>query len=189
MFKVLAEREQGLAGRARTPVLDGRVIWITGLAGAGKSSVAEAVRARLADRGVATILLDGDRLRAIFGGPPRYDPEGRRQLAFQYARLCRELAEQGCIVLCATISMFHEVQAWNRTHIPGYVEIYLRVPLSILKQRNQKGLYGPGEDKGGPVAGLDYPAEEPIQPDLIIDHHGDIKPEAAARMIVDKFFA
>jgi adenylylsulfate kinase len=185
----LVQREQGLPRRTVTPALDGRVIWITGLAGAGKSSVAEALRRHLAGRGVPAILLDGDRLRAIFGGPPRYDPDSRKQFAFQYARLCRELADQGCVVLCATISMFHEVQAWNRTHIPGYVEIYLRVPLAVLKQRNQKGLYGPGEDKDGPVAGIDYPAEEPIQPDLIIDHHGDIKPEAAARMIAEKFFA
>ncbi|MDX2222367.1 MAG: adenylyl-sulfate kinase [Rhodospirillaceae bacterium] len=185
----MAKREQALPPAIVNSALAGRVFWITGLAGAGKSSVAGALRTRLADLGMAAILLDGDRLRAIFGGPARYDPDSRRQLAYRYARLCRELAEQGCVVICATISMFHEVQAWNRTHIPGYVEIYLRVPLAVLKQRNQKGLYGPGEAKDGPVAGLDFAAEEPIQPDLIIDHHGDIKPEAAARLIVEKFFA
>ena len=163
------------------------MIWITGLAGAGKSSVAEALRAQLAAASRRAILLDGDRLRAIFSGPQKFDPDSRKALAFQYARLCRELSDQGFDVICATISMFHEVQAWNRTHIAGYVEVYLRVPLDILKARDQKGLYSRGE-KAGPVAGLDYPAEEPIAPDLVIDHHGDIKPETAASIIIEKFF-
>ncbi|MCB2108311.1 MAG: adenylyl-sulfate kinase [Rhodobacteraceae bacterium] len=164
-----------------------RVFWITGLAGAGKSSVAVALRSALDRVNHRCVYLDGDVLREIFGGTQRFDAASRKDLAFRYARLCRELAEQGFDVVCATISMFHDVQEWNRTHIPGYVEIYLRVPMDVLHARDQKGLYS-GRAGDGPVAGLDYPAEEPFSPDLVIDHHGDVKPEAAAAMIIEKFF-
>ena len=57
------------------------------------------------------------------------------------ARLCRMLASQGADVVCPTISLFHEVQRWNRENIPGYREIYLRVPLDELRRRDRKGIY------------------------------------------------
>ena len=57
------------------------------------------------------------------------------------ARLCRMLASQGGDVVCPTISMFHEVQRWNRENIPGYREIYLRVPMEELQRRDAKGIY------------------------------------------------
>ena len=162
----------------------GRVIWITGLAGAGKTTVSVLVRDRLRAVGAAPVLLDGDALREIFGQTTAFDRASRLALATQYGRLCRELALQGVDVICATISMFDAVRAWNRRNMPRYFEVYLRVPASELRRRDQKGLYS--NAKPGAVVGLSEDFEEPKAADLIIDHYGDMTPGGAADMVIDR---
>jgi glutamine kinase len=108
----------------------------------------------------------------------------RRRSAVRNARLCRLLASQGIDVVCSTISLFHEVQRWNRANIPGYSEIYLRVPLEELRRRDSKGLYARAErGQVRDVVGLDVPAEEPEAPDLVLDNHGDLTSDAAVERI------
>ena len=101
------------------------------------------------------------------------------------ARLCRLLAEQGADVVCATISLFHEVQRWNRENIPGYCEIYLRVPLDELRRRDSKGIYA-GAQRGNTrdVVGLDVPAEAPESPDLVLDNYGALDVATAVDRIL-----
>ncbi|MCL6557022.1 MAG: adenylyl-sulfate kinase [Burkholderiales bacterium] len=144
----------------------GRVIWITGLSGAGKSTVAVEVAERLRTRGEQVVLLDGDQLREIFGAAvpsvENHSRERRLALAMQYAHLCRILAAQGLTVVIATISLFKEVHAWNRDNLPGYFEVYLKVPIEELRRRDPKGIYrrfDAGELTH--VAGLDLPIDEP----------------------------
>ena len=161
----------------------GRVIWITGLAGAGKSSVARELRERLIAAGRQPILLDGDELRTVLGPSIGYTPTERRELAHRYGKLCQALANQGFDVICATISMFHDVHAWNRSNLPGYCEVYLRVPATELARRNQKDLYS--GSTSGPVVGVDAPAEEPLNPDLIVDNFGVETPNKAAAAIAE----
>ena len=101
------------------------------------------------------------------------------------ARLCRLLAEQGADVVCATISLFHEVQRWNRENIPGYREIYLRVPMLELQRRDSKGIYA-GSQRGDTrdVVGLDVPAEAPEAPDLVLDNYGALDVATAVNRIL-----
>lgn len=166
----------------------GLVLWITGLSGAGKTTVAGLVRDALVRRGARPVLLDGDVLRHIFA-PLAQHGHGRSDrlpLAKSYASLCHELAGQGQIVICATMSMFHEVRAWNRQHIANYVEIYLQVPLAELERRDVKDIYA--RARAGQlrdVIGVDIPAEEPEAPDLVIENHGATAPGRAARDILD----
>jgi adenylylsulfate kinase len=160
------------------------VYWITGLSGSGKTTLARLLRQRLVDAGRAAWLADGDVLRSVFGSTYGFDADRRLEIAMTYGRLCREIAAQGIDVVCATISMFHAVQRWNRAQIPGYREIYLRVPLAELERRDAKGLYR--RARAGEIAnlvGLDIVAEEPERPDLVIDNFGAIGPsEALARL-------
>ncbi|MEO5363227.1 MAG: adenylyl-sulfate kinase [Magnetococcus sp. DMHC-8] len=152
----------------------GQVIWITGLSGAGKSTLAGEVVRRLRDQGRAVVLLDGDELREVFGSASldarNYERDKRLALALQYAHLCRVIAGQGLLVVIATMSLFKEVHAWNRRHLPGYFEVYLHVPLAELRRRDPKGIYR-RFDAGEltQVAGLDLPIDEPAAADWVVE--------------------
>lgn len=163
----------------------GRVFWITGLSGAGKTTVGRELWSRLRAAGHPVIFLDGDALRAAIAEDLGHDAGNRRRSAMRNARLCRLLAGQGADVVCATISLFHEVQRWNRENIPGYREIYLRVPIDELRRRDTKGIYA-GAQRGDArdVVGLDVVAEPPEAPDLVLDNHGALDvPTAVDRIL------
>lgn len=152
----------------------GRVIWITGLSGAGKSTLASEVANRLRTLGDSVVMLDGDELREVFGAvaanAQNHGREGRLALAMQYAHLCRVIAGQGLTVVIATISLFREIHAWNRANLPGYFEVYLKVPVEELRRRDPKGIYR-RFDAGeiADVAGLDLPIDEPEAADWVVE--------------------
>ena len=154
--------------------MDGQVIWITGLSGAGKTTVAAALDQCLRERGLIPILLDGDILRNLFKSTDEigktYNREARIKLALKYAHLCKTLSSQGFTVIIATISMYSETYAWNRTNLPNYFEIYLKVPLKELRRRDPKKIYQ-RYDAGdlSDVAGLDLAVDEPLEPHVILD--------------------
>lgn len=159
----------------------GGVIWITGLSGAGKTTLARALMPHLPRK---ALLLDGDELRAALGVEGRhFDREGRKQLAFTYARLAGLLAAQGALVVVATISLFHDVHAWNRAHLPDYVEIFLDVPEAVRRERDPKGLYAaraprPSDGAAGtasPMAGVDLVVEFPLCPTLRFQHSDSLE--------------
>lgn len=152
----------------------GKVIWITGLSGAGKTTLAHETAAHLRAAGKAVVMLDGDELREVFGAVAaniqNHGREGRLTLAMQYAHLCRVIAAQGLTVVISTISLFREVHAWNRANLPGYFEVYLKVPVEELRRRDPKGIYrrfDAGELTH--VAGLDLPIDEPEAADWTVE--------------------
>jgi len=162
-----------------------RVFWITGLSGAGKTTVGQELARRLRTAGRRVIFLDGDNLRAVIAEDLGHTASDRRRSAMRNARLCRLLAEQGADVVCATISLFHEVQRWNRENIPGYREIYLRVPLEELRLRDNKGIYAQAaRAEVCDVVGLDVPAETPESPDLVLDNYGSLDVATAVDRIL-----
>lgn len=171
----------------RTGSTPGRVFWITGLSASGKTSIGCALSSHLRASGCPVIFLDGDTLRAAVSNDLGYSAENRRAAAMRNGMLCRMLAEQGFDVVCSTISLFHEVQRWNRQNIPGYNEIFVRVPLEELKRRDTKGIYSTARDQGpANVVGLDIPAETPQAPDLILDNDASLDVEEAVRLILDR---
>jgi adenylylsulfate kinase-like enzyme/phosphohistidine swiveling domain-containing protein len=163
----------------------GRVFWITGLSGAGKTTVGRELWNRLRAAGRPVTFLDGDALRAVIAEDLGHSLGNRRRSAMRNARLCRLLAGQGADVVCATISLFHEVQRWNRENIPGYREIYLRVPMEELRRRDSKGIYaGAQRGEARDIVGLDVPAETPAAPDLILDNYGALDVATAVDRIL-----
>ena len=154
--------------------MSGQVIWITGLSGAGKTTLANELITSLKQRDLRPILLDGDILRRLLKAPHEtrdsHTRETRVELALKYAQMCRLLSSQGFTVVIATISMFDEVYAWNRANLPKFFEIYLKVPLEELRSRDPKNIYQRHTDGYlQNVAGLDLVVDQPYESNLILD--------------------
>jgi adenylylsulfate kinase-like enzyme len=147
-----------------------RVTWITGLSGAGKSTIARATAEQLREIGTTPVLIDGDEIREAIRCPHTgHDPVSRLANAYRISRLAKLMAEQGHTVIVATMSLFHEIHAWNRKHLPNYFEVWIEVDLPTLQKRDLQGLYSQAVNGvTHNVAGIDLTYERPENPDLIL---------------------
>lgn len=150
------------------------VYWITGLSGAGKTTIGTLWYEELRRSKDNVVFLDGDTLRQVFGDDLGFTEEDRRKSAMRNARLCALLAGQGIDVVCCTISMFDSVRDWNRENIPGYREIYVKVSMDTLRKRDQKNLYSQASQD---VAGVHFQVEEPKHPDIVLENDGQRTPQ------------
>ncbi len=151
----------------------GNIFWITGLSGAGKTSIGKLFYNKMKLEQPNTIFLDGDELRLILGIKESFSMANRLAVSYVYSRLCKFLANQKLNVVIATISMFEEVRNWNKKNISNYKEVYIKVPIDILINRDQKGLYSKaikGEIKN--VIGIDIKVDEPKSPDFVCVNDG-----------------
>lgn len=154
------------------------VIWITGLAGVGKTSAANAVVAHLSAEGEACLLLDGDTLRtALLPLASGYDSASRRRFAHAYSNLAFMLSAQGATVVVATVSLFADVHAANRAHSARYLEVLLDCDEDERVRRRVV-------PRGQPQVGREIDPEWPSAPHLRLDS-GTLPPERLARSIVE----
>ncbi|EGK8096060.1 adenylyl-sulfate kinase [Campylobacter lari] len=137
------------------------IIWFTGLAGSGKSTIGKALYEKLKQEYKNIIYLDGDELRDIIGHYG-YDKQSRIDMALKRAKFAKFLNEQDMIVIVTTISMFNEIYEYNKKNFENYIEVYIKCDLQELIKRDQKGLYTKalnGEIKN--VVGVDIRYDEP----------------------------
>jgi adenylylsulfate kinase-like enzyme len=148
----------------------GPVIWVTGLSGTGKTTLCAAVRDRLRPHGRGVVTLDGDAVRAAFGHDLGYAEADRIRHIERVQRLARVLADQDVVVLVAALYSNPALLAWNRAHLPGYQEVYLRASVPALAARDTKGLYRmPANGTPMHVVGVDIPFAPPDRPDVVFD--------------------
>lgn len=172
------------AGKLSAP-LPGRVVWITGLSGSGKTTLAREFVSLLRNSGDNVVFLDGDELREILSfdesGDEQFSRQSRLKLAKQYANLCKLISLQGATVVIATISLFNEIHKWNRLNLPNYLEVFLDVPLEILRKRDPKGIYKNFDEKRlDQIVGLDLEFDTPFSPDLIYKYTDGVSAESNA---------
>jgi bifunctional enzyme CysN/CysC len=153
---------------------NGAVIWLTGLPGAGKSTIARALERRLFARGGSPILLDGDTLRAGLNGDLGFSPKDRSENIRRLAEVATHLAKNGHIAIVAAVSPAREDRAAARRIADElFREIHVATPAEVCEERDPKGHYA--KARAGALAGFtgignDY--EVPVSAELTLDTSG-----------------
>lgn len=163
---------------------EGILYWITGLSGAGKTTIGNRLFYELREKKDNVVLLDGDALKSIVNDDVEYTDDARRKRAMKYARMCQMLTNQDMIVICCTIAMYDEVRAWNRANNKRYVEVFLDVPFEVLRERDQKGLYSAFENGEEDMLVVGDNVEYPKNPDVVIKNDGTISIQNIVKKIM-----
>ena len=166
--------------------MKGTLYWVTGLSGSGKTTMSKFFYKAIKKNNKNTIFLDGDIMRGIMGLENKsFDKKSRLKLAMLYAKFAKLLTDQGIDVVFATISMFHAVRDWNKNNIKQYIEIYLKVPFSIIAKRDKNKLYSDASNKKKRnVVGVDIQIEEPKKPNIVLINDGSIPLKDLAQMLL-----
>lgn len=162
------------------------IAWFTGLSGAGKSSVANAVDHALMQVGRHTMVLDGDNLRHGLSNDLGFSDEDRVENIRRAAETARLMAEAGLIVIVSLISPFRQERAMAR-RIAGdvtFLEIFIDTPLCVCEARDPKGLYHRARVGEIPhFTGVSAPYEAPENPDVVVQTEGRTVQHSAALLI------
>lgn len=148
------------------------VLWFTGLSGAGKSTISQALEQRLYGLGVRTFSLDGDNVRHGLNGDLGFSPQERMENIRRVAEVAKLAFEHGNIVLCTFISPYAADRAVARSLVPEgrFWEVYVKCDLSVCQQRDPKGLYARALQGEIPnFTGVTAPYEEPQQPEIVVE--------------------
>lgn len=161
----------------------GVTIWFTGLPCAGKSTLAQAVAQRLKAHGRNVEVLDGDAVRTHLSKGLGFSREDRDINIRRIAFVCALLTRNGVTSIAAAISPYKETRSWARREIGNFVEIYVKCPVEVCRQRDIKGMYRlADEDKIRNFTGVDDPYEEPESPELVLETDKETVEECVARI-------
>jgi bifunctional enzyme CysN/CysC len=179
------------AARARIKGQQPRVLWFTGLSGAGKSTIANLVDKRLHAQGFHTFILDGDNVRHGLNRDLGFTDEDRVENIRRVAEVAKLMSDAGLIVLVSFISPFRAERRMARDlFAPGeFLEVYVDTSLQEAERRDQKGLYA--KARAGQIrnfTGIDSPYEVPEHAELVLDTLHET-PEALADQVVARILA
>jgi len=161
----------------------GFTIWFTGLSGAGKSTLAEVIERRLKDQGRNVEILDGDIVRTHLSKGLGFSREDRDTNIKRIAFVCSLLTRNGVVCISAAIAPYREAREWARREIGDFVEVYVKCPIEVCRQRDVKGLYKlVDEGKIKNFTGVDDPYEEPENPELVIETDKESVGESVSRI-------
>ena len=168
----------------------GFVLWLTGLSGAGKTTLAGRLVPELRARALRVEVLDGDEVRTNLSKGLGFSKEDRDTNIRRIGYVARLLARNGVAAITAAISPYREVRGEVRRAVEGdgaeFDEVYVECPLDVLAERDVKGLYKKalaGEIKG--FTGVSDPYEEPRAPDVVVRTHEEAVETSAERIVVE----
>jgi bifunctional enzyme CysN/CysC len=163
------------------------VVWLTGLSGSGKSTIANIVESKLHTLGVRTYLLDGDNVRHGLNRDLGFTDADRVENIRRIAEVMGLMVDAGLVVLVSFISPFRAERRLARDRVDAgeFVEVHVDASLEVAESRDPKGLYA--KARAGELTnftGIDSPYEAPEHPEVYIDT-GSVTPEVAADRIID----
>jgi bifunctional enzyme CysN/CysC len=183
----LGRWESGAAGQRGGGAVghggSGAVVWLTGLSGSGKSTIAERVCAELRGQGRPVEHLDGDAVREVF--PTGFTREERHEHNRRIAFLASRLEHHGVIVVASFVSPYRESRAFARSLTHRFAEVHIATPIEECERRDIKGLYARARrGEISRITGIDDPYEPPLDPELTIDT-SEVSVEEASRQILE----
>jgi adenylyl-sulfate kinase len=162
----------------------GFVIWFTGLSGAGKSTLARRVGSLLRERGLKVEVLDGDVVRTNLSAGLGFSKEDRDINIRRIGFVCGLLARNGVAAIAAAISPYREIRDEVRRNTGDFVEVFVKCPFDVLKERDVKGLYSRalrGEISN--FTGISDPYEEPLNPEVTLPTDQQTVEESLASLV------
>ena len=165
------------AARQRLKGQRARVLWLTGLPGAGKSTIADALERRLHAMGLHTYVLDGDNVRGGLNKDLGFTPEDRAENVRRVAETARLLLDAGLIVIVALVSPFRADRAAAKSLFEAgdFVEVWVNTPAEVCAHRDPKGLYAKAKAGTLPnMTGVGQAYEPPEHPDLVVNGTGSL---------------
>jgi len=166
----------------------GAVVWLTGLSGAGKSTIAGALEKELFQRSMNTYVLDGDNLRHGLNSNLGFAPEDRAENIRRVGEVAKLMADAGTVVITSFISPYRNDRRLARQIAlqagAEFVEIFVNAPLAVCEERDPKGLYEKaraGHLKG--FTGIDAPYEAPEDPEIVVHTHQQSPQESVDQIL------
>ncbi|MFN2569810.1 MAG: adenylyl-sulfate kinase [Candidatus Dormibacteria bacterium] len=162
----------------------GVTIWLTGLSGAGKTTIATAVTDQLRRQGRRVEVLDGDVVRENLSKGLGFSKEDRDTNIRRIGFVAELLSRNGVVVIVAAISPYRAIRDEVRARIERFVEVHVSCPMDELVRRDVKGLYK--RALAGELAnftGVSDPYEEPLHPEVVVDTSAETAEESAARVM------
>jgi adenylylsulfate kinase len=162
----------------------GFVLWLTGLSGAGKSTVAAKLGPALAERGHRVELLDGDEVRTNLCQGLGFSQEDRDTNIARIGYVAGKLAKHGVAVVVAAISPYRQARDRVRSAVDNFVEVHVAAPLATCAERDPKGLYAKalsGEIKH--FTGVSDPYEPPLEPEIVLHTEAESVDDSVHRII------
>ena len=180
---------QGAVTRADREQMNGHkgcTVWLTGLSGSGKSTIAVDLEKRLLERGVHAYILDGDNVRHGLNKNLGFSPADRTENIRRIGEVAKLFTDAGLVTLTAFISPYRADRDQVRALMqPGeFIEVHIDCPVEVCEQRDVKGLYK--KARAGEIkefTGISAPYEAPLQPEMSIDTSGQ-SVEASALQIL-----
>ena len=162
----------------------GKILWLLGQSGAGKTTLCTAVYTELEQQGKRVRLLDGDVLRNGLCSDLRFSPEARMENSRRVAHVANMFAEEGFTVLVALICPQEATRQVVRAILPDHFQVFIDAPLSVCEQRDPKGLYK--QARAGLLlgfTGIDQAFESPSAPDLVCRTHQETVQESCSKIL------
>ncbi|MEM7531112.1 MAG: adenylyl-sulfate kinase [Chloroflexota bacterium] len=162
----------------------GFVLWMTGLSGAGKTTIALELIPQLEERGIKIERLDGDVVRESLTSDLGFSAEDRRKNIERVTFVAKLLSRNGIGCVCSFISPYQSVRDYVRENTTNFFEVYINAPLAVVEERDVKGLYKLARAGKIPnFTGISDPFEAPENPDLEIRTDQETVQESAARIV------